>query len=181
MSPVSNPKFILPLIAIPELQLPNSATDDEIGAAAVYDLQLLVDHIPIPPEPPWLQNLNDTIQQIRTDLAALVASVNALTATTTINTANIVDITADVAVLRRRLDEQPVLMANSRAGHKERLYNPLALLPNGWAVLLVRPNPLNRDELMCFSGEKLTILSSEYPTYTTAHQQLLSARPQRLI
>lgn len=174
----------VPLISIPELELPNSATDEEIGSAAVYDLRLLVDHIPVPAEPPWLANLNNTIQaiandmgqmraevaQIRTDLTALVATVNTLTAdvailtantgTSTNNittlTANLATVTNDVALLRQRSDEQPIILANSRAGNKERLYNPLALLPNNWAAPLGPPNPINRDELLHFSGEKLT-------------------------
>jgi len=173
-----------PLISILELELPNSATDEEIGSAAVYDLRLLVDHIPVPAEPPWLANLNNAIQaiaddmgemraevaQIRTDLTTLVATVNTLTAdvailtantaTSTNNiailTANLATVTNDVALLRQRSDEQPIILANSRAGNKERLYNPLALLPNNWAAPLGPPNPINRDELLHFSGEKLT-------------------------
>ena len=49
-------------------------------------------------------------------------------------------IVANVAFLRRRSEEMPILLANSQAGTPGPLYNPTAMA-NGWAPYLVPPNP----------------------------------------
>ena len=58
----------------------------------------------------------------------------------------------DVAAIRNDLttfqQEQPILLANSRAGNREPLYDPR--LAGQW-VLLAAPNPTSRDDLMSFT------------------------------
>jgi hypothetical protein len=103
---------------------PNAATDGDIGAAEAYKTAVVLTHSPgANVAPPWLANLNATVQQIA----------------------------ADVAFLRRRSEEMPILLANSQAGTRGPLYNPTAMA-NGWAPYLVPPNPRTRDELLAFTS-----------------------------
>ena len=104
---------------------PNPATDHEVGLAEAYKTALVFACAPGPAAPPWLANLQVQVNQIAADVAA---------------------IRNDIAQSRR---EQPILLANSQAGTRGRLYDPTA---NGW-VLLVAPNPATRDELMKFTRE----------------------------
>ncbi|KAI9508544.1 hypothetical protein F5148DRAFT_1195363 [Russula earlei] len=57
----------------------------------------------------------------------------------------------DVAFLRRHVEEMPILLANSQAGTRGRLYNPTIALVGGWAPLMEAPNPVNRDALFMFT------------------------------
>jgi hypothetical protein len=58
----------------------------------------------------------------------------------------------DITHLRSRSEEMPIMLANSQVGPRGRLFNPTAIA-NGWAPMLVAPNPKTRDELVQFTGE----------------------------
>jgi hypothetical protein len=104
---------------------PNAAIDTEIGAAEVYKAAVAFSHNPGGDAvPTWLANLTATVNQIA----------------------------CDVAYLRQKADELPILLANSKAGAWGPLFNP-TILQNGWAPLLTAPNPRSRDELFGFTGE----------------------------
>ena len=104
---------------------PNAATDAEIGAGEVYKAAVVFSHNPGGNvAPAWLANLTATVNQIA----------------------------LDVAYLRQKADELPILLANSQAGARGPLFNP-TVLQNGWAPLLTAPNPRSRDELLGFTGE----------------------------
>ncbi|KAF8529715.1 hypothetical protein BU17DRAFT_79801 [Hysterangium stoloniferum] len=112
----------------------NPATNQEVGLAEVYKTALIFQCAPGPVEPPWLQafqaNIQQNFQQIAHNLAAIRDDIAA--------------IRNDIALLRQ---EQPILLANSQAGTKGPLYNPVQ---NGW-VLLAAPNPVTKDELLTFT------------------------------
>ena len=74
------------------------------------------------------------------------------------------DLALEVARLRRRADELPVLLTNSSARPKSQLYNPTTYMPSPETLLpsdgslpeaLVPPNPINRDELLLFTGKRI--------------------------
>ncbi|KAF8163524.1 hypothetical protein B0H34DRAFT_672501 [Crassisporium funariophilum] len=104
---------------------PHAAIDADIGAAEAYKTALVFSLTPgADVAPPWLMNMNATIQQLA---------------------ANVQQLSADVAHLRQRSDEQPILFANNIAGRRGTLFNPTTMR-NGWA-LLGAPNPRTQDEL----------------------------------
>jgi hypothetical protein len=65
----------------------------------------------------------------------------------------------DIASLRQRTTELPITLANSQAGPRGPLYNPILMQAQGWASLLAAPNPRTRDELLIFTGEVIRFLS----------------------
>ncbi|KAF8528103.1 hypothetical protein BU17DRAFT_81333 [Hysterangium stoloniferum] len=105
----------------------NPATDQEVGLAEVYKNALIFQCAPGSVGPPWLQAFQLQIQQNFQQIVHDIAGIR-----------------NDIALLRQ---EQPILLANSQAGTKGLLYNPVQ---NGW-VLLAAPNPANRDELLTFT------------------------------
>lgn len=124
-------------------------------------------------EPAWatnlltkLQHLDTNVNALRFEVTSLRTDVQALhgeVATLRTNVAtDLSPLVVEVARLRRRADELPVLLANSKASPVGQLYNPTtympspeSLLPNdgSWAEELGPPNPINRDDLMFFTGE----------------------------
>ena len=67
----------------------------------------------------------------------------------------------DIAHLRQRSDELPIILTNSQAGPRGLLFNPTAIV-NGWAPLFTVPNPRTRDELLHFTSEfDLPFLNSQ--------------------
>jgi hypothetical protein len=115
--------------------VPNAATTNNIGQAEAYRTAIIFSHSPGGnAAPPWLANLTANVQQIAND----------------------------VAFLRQRADELPIILANSQTGPRGPLYNP-TLMAQGWAPLLAAPNPRTRDELLVFTGDVIhpfSVLSS---------------------
>ena len=88
-----------------------------------------------PAAPPWVQVINANINAMRADVTALRADVNTMQ--------------GDITRLLQKSNEEPIILANSRAGNRERLYDPTQL-QGGWAAELVRPQ--HRDDLLTMSG-----------------------------
>ena len=103
------------------------------------------------------------VATLRTDVATALSTITANLSTNTNNTTALSsDLALEVARLRRRTDELPVLLTNSNANPRAQLYNPTtymlspeSLSPDdgSWAEELAPPNPINRDELFLFTGE----------------------------
>ena len=135
----------------------NAATANDIGQAEAYKTAVIFSHSPGGnAAPPWLANLTANVQQI-----ANLAQQN--TANLANLTAQVGQIANDVAFLRQRTAELPIILANSQAGPRGPLYNPTLMQAQGWpgwAPLLAAPNPRTRDELLVFTGEVIRFLSS---------------------
>ena len=113
-----------------------------------------------------LTNLTANVQQNTADLTNLTANVQQIANMTQQNSASIANLMAqvvqianDVAFLRQRTTELPIILANSQAGPRGPLYNPTLMQAQGWAPLLAAPNPRTRDELLIFTGEFISFLS----------------------
>ena len=113
-----------------------------------------------------LTNLTANVQQNTADLTNLTANVQQIANMTQQNSASIANLMAqvvqianDVAFLRQRTTELPIVLANSQAGPRGPLYNPTLMQAQGWAPLLAAPNPRTRDELLIFTGEFISFLS----------------------
>jgi len=132
---------------------PNAATDVEIGAAEAYKTAVIFSQNPAGNvAPAWLVNLNAMVQNINTTVQNLDITVtNLQTAVNTLNT-TVQNILTDIATLRRRSEEMPILFANSQAGPRGHLYNPTVPLVGGWAPLMMAPNPVSRDALLIFTA-----------------------------
>ncbi|KAJ3517312.1 hypothetical protein NLJ89_g575 [Agrocybe chaxingu] len=133
------------------------ATADVVGKAEAYRSSLVFAVDQGPAAPAWLQDLTASINAIRVDVTAMrgnintmQANINTLQADFTTMQANFNAMQGDVAQLLQRSDEQPVLLANSRAGTREPLYDPTQLQGN-WAAPLVRPQ--HRDDLLTMSAQ----------------------------
>jgi len=139
----------------------NAATINDIGRAEAYRTAVIFSHSPGGNvAPPWLANLTMNVQQIANSTQQNTANLANLTANVQQNTANIANLTADVqqiandvAFLRQRTTELPIILANSQAGPRGPLYNPTLMQAQGWAPLLAAPNPRTRDELLVFTSE----------------------------
>ncbi|CAA7271297.1 unnamed protein product [Cyclocybe aegerita] len=140
------------------------ATADVVGKAEAYRSSLVFAVDQGPAAPAWLQELTASINAIRVDITAMrgdintmqanvntmQANVNTLQANVTTMQANFNAMQGDVTRLLHRSDEQPVLLANSRAGNREPLYDPTQLQGN-WAAPLARPQ--HRDDLLTMSAQ----------------------------
>ena len=62
----------------------------------------------------------------------------------------------DVAFLCQRVEEMPVLLANSQVGNRGPLHNPTAVI-NGWGPPLTPPNPQTHDKLITFTDKDTVI------------------------
>jgi hypothetical protein len=153
---------------------PNAATDTDIGAAEVYKAAVVFSHNPGgDAAPAWLANLTAAIGNLTVNVDNLTVQVGNLTVNVANLTVQVENLTArmdnldarvdnltatvnqmvhDVAYLRQKADEHPILLANSHAGACGPLFNP-TVLQHGWAPLLTAPNPRSRDELVAFTGE----------------------------
>ena len=105
-----------------------------------------------------LANLTNLTQQNTVDLANLTNLTQQNTVDLANLTAQVGQIANDVAFLRQRANEQPIILANSQAGYRGSLYNPTLMAAQGWAPLLAAPNPRTRDELLVFTGEVIRFL-----------------------
>ena len=166
----------------------NAATTNDIGQAEAYRTAVIFSHSPGGnAAPPWLVNLTTNVQQIANSTQQNTANLTNLTANVQKNTADLTNLTAnvqqianmtqqnsasianlmaqvvqianDVAFLRQRTTELPIILANSQAGPRGPLYNPTLMQAQGWAPLLAAPNPRTRDELLIFTGEFISFLS----------------------
>ena len=150
-------------------------TNNDIGQAEVYRTAIIFSHSPGGNvAPPWLANLTANVQEIANstqqntaNLANLTAQIQQIANLTQQNTDNLANLTAqvgqianDVAFLRQRSTELPIILANSQAGPRGPLYNPTLMQGQGWAPLLAAPNPRTRDELLIFTGEVLSAFFS---------------------
>ena len=164
-------------------------TNNDIGQAEVYRTAIIFSHSPGGNvAPPWLANLTANVQEIANSTQQNTANLTNLTAQIQQNTANLANLTAqiqqianltqqntdnlanltaqvgqianDVAFLRQRSTELPIILANSQAGPRGPLYNPTLMQGQGWAPLLAAPNPRTRDELLIFTGEVLSAFFS---------------------
>ena len=103
------------------------------------------------------------VATLRTNVATDLSTITTNLSTNTDNTTALSsDLALEVARLRRRTDELPVLLTNSNANPRAQLYNPTTYMPSpesllpddgSWAEELAPPNPINRDELFLFTGE----------------------------
>ena len=119
---------------------PHPATEDEIGRAEAYKAAVIFNIIP-GAAPAWLQvlqaNLAQQFQHLLQPLTNDIAAIHN----------DIASIRNDIAILKQ---EQPILLANSRAGFREPLYDPRQA--EQW-ILLAAPNPTTKAELMSFTGK----------------------------
>jgi TolA-binding protein len=128
-----------------------------IGRAEAYRSSLVFAVEQGPAAPPWLQALNANINAMRADVTALRADVNAMQGNINNMQGNINNIQGNintmqgnVARLLQRSNEEPIILANSRAGNREPLYDPTQL-QGGWAAHLIRP--AHRDDLLTMSAQ----------------------------
>jgi hypothetical protein len=133
------------------------ATMDVIGRAEAYRSSLVFAVEQGPAAPLWIQELNTNIIAMRADVTALRADVNAMQGDINMMRVNIDTMQGDVTRLLQKSDEEPIILANSRAGNRERLYDPTQLQA-GWAAQLVRPQ--HRDELLTMSGRSNFVTQS---------------------
>ena len=135
------------------------ATMDIIGRAEAYRSSLVFT-VEGRAAPPWLQELVDiirddhnTLQNVQANLSTLQANFNMLQANLNMLQANFdtlrADVTGSLAQLIQKSNEEPIILANSRAANREQLYNPTQLQA-GWAAPLARPR--SRDDLCSMSG-----------------------------
>jgi hypothetical protein len=149
---------------------PNNAVDLEIGAAEAYRAAVIFSYNPGGNVvPPWLANLNANVQQIAADVNQVRADHCRLKFIWP-PAADVQQIRGDIAHLRQRSDELPIMLANSQVGPRGHLFNPTAIA-NGWAPLLVAPNPTSRDELLSFTC-KLDSTSSTWMLSISYHNCL---------
>ena len=151
---------------IPVSAVANADTTNNIGQAEAYRTAVIFSHSPGGnAAPPWLADLTAQVQQIANSTQQNTVDLANLTAQVQQNTVNLANLTAqvgqianDVAFLRQRTTEQPIILANSQAVPRGSLYNPTLMAAQGWAPLLAAPNPRTRDELLVFTGEVIRFL-----------------------
>jgi hypothetical protein len=145
----------------------HAATTNDIGQAEAYRTAVIFSHSPGGnAAPPWLANLTANVQQIANltqqntaNHANLAAQVGQMANQVGQIANQVGQIANDVAFLRQRTTELPIILANSQAGPRGPLYNPILMQAQGWAPLLAAPNPRTRDELLIFTGEVIRFLS----------------------
>jgi len=105
----------------------------------------------------------ENISTVTTATGGLPTNTGTETAAATLS-----DLALEVARLRRRADELPVLLTNSCAHPNTQLYNPTTYRPSPETLLpsdgslpeaLVPPNPVNRDELLLFTGKRYSSIT----------------------
>ena len=92
------------------------------------------------------------ITAIQVHITAIQADITTLQVDVNMTQGNINTIQGNLAQLQLKSEEAPIILANSRAGNWERLYDPTQL-QGGWAVALARPQ--HRDDLLTMSGRSI--------------------------